>query len=331
MPAILDAVPAPTSGGSTAVLHRSRRTRIALLSLQACCLILSVLTMALMANVLYIARNIEIEDPGFVIHRASSALVVWAGAGGIVNAAIVSYLVYSAATRPGKIFGLNITGRQNFPLRPLPTLTFLLAFAFMRSLVATCYAFTDFDAADALALAWDGEFDTRPSFFTPETYAANQGWGDGTSPQVANRAAAARGCCAALTALAGVGLLAVLVVWRKERMVVGRERVGSVGGGEGEGEGGAGGFKTGEEVEGREVVEMGEGRRVELAGSDGRHEAEGKQMHEMDGGGAGAHEVQGTQIHEMAGGEEQQRRVYEMDASEAALRGEDAVKWERHP
>lgn len=68
--------------------------------------------MALMANVLYIARNIEIEDPGFVIHRASSALVVWAGAGGIVNAAIVSYLVYSAATRPGKIFGLNITGRQ---------------------------------------------------------------------------------------------------------------------------------------------------------------------------------------------------------------------------
>lgn len=217
---------------------------------------------------------------------------------------------------------------QNLPLRPLPTLTFLLAFAFMRSLVATCYAFTDFDAANALALAWDGEFDTRPSFFTPETYAANQGWGDGTSPQVANRAAAARGCCAALTALAGVGLLAALAVWRKERMVLGQrgERVGSVGGGgEGEEGGGAAGFKAGEEVEGREVVEMGEGRRVvELAGSDGRHEAEGKQMHEMEGG-AGAHEVQGAQIHEMAGGEEQQRRVYEMDASE------DAVKWERHP
>ncbi|KKY26354.1 hypothetical protein UCDDS831_g01429 [Diplodia seriata] len=279
MPAILDAAaPAPPSGGSgaTAMPNRSRKMRIVPLALQACCLVLSVLAMALMANVLSIAQNIEVEDPGFVIHRASSALVVWAGTGGILNAAAASYLIYS-----GRPLTLNITGNQRIPIPPTSQtlqLALLAAAALVRTLVATCYAFADFNRAAALALAWDGDVDgaSFPSFFTPETYAANQGWGDGTSPGVAARAKAARGCCAALTGLAG--------------------------------------------------------------------------MHEMEGSGAGAHEVQGRQIHEMEGGgggggegrHQQQRRVYEMDATESAVWREgvrdadadadvDEGKWERVP
>ncbi|KAL1639299.1 hypothetical protein SLS58_008012 [Diplodia intermedia] len=347
MPAILDAAaPAPPSGGNgaTAMLNRSRKMRIALLALQACCLVLSVLAMALMANVLSIAQNIEVEDPGFVIHRASSALVVWAGTGGLLNAAAASYLIYS-----GRPLTLNITGNQRIPIPPTPTLALLAAVALVRTLVATCYAFADFNRANALALAWDGEVASAsfPPFFTPETYAANQGWGDGTSPGVAARAAAARGCCAALTAFAGVAAVAGLVGWRRERVAreAGRERL------RGEGEGGGGGGGGGEEVEGREVVElMGDQRgRGELGGSNvALYEAEGKQRHEMEGSGAGAHEVQGRQIHEMEGGggegRHQQRRVYEMDATESAVWREgardadadadadvDEGKWERVP
>ncbi|KAL0257741.1 hypothetical protein SLS55_006904 [Diplodia seriata] len=228
-------------------------------------------------------------------------------------------------------------------------LALLAAAALVRTLVATCYAFADFNRAAALALAWDGDVDgaSFPSFFTPETYAANQGWGDGTSPGVAAQAKAARGCCAALTGLAGVGVVVGLRAWRAERGK-GRERLRGE-----EEEGGEGGGGGGEEVEGREVVElMGDqrGGPGELGGSNvALYEAEGKQMHEMEGSGAGAHEVQGRQIHEMEGGggggggerrHQQQRRVYEMDATESAVWREgvrdadadvDEGKWERVP
>ncbi|OJD30562.1 uncharacterized protein BKCO1_5900032 [Diplodia corticola] len=328
MPAIFDAVAAaPTSsGGATAVPTRSRRMRTVSLALQASSLVLSVLTMALMANVLYTARNIEVEDPGFVIHRASSALVVWAGTGGILNAVAAGYLIYS-----GRPLVLNITGTQPNPptIRPTPARLALALVALARTLAATAYAFADFDRATALALPWDGVVDSAsfPSFFTPETYASNQGFGDDTSPDVAARAAGARACCAAMVGLAGVGVVGGLVGWRGERRGrMGRRDVGErLGGGEGGDEEGSGlRGDGGVEVEGREVVEMmGDQRvRAELGagGGGGVFEVQGKQMHEMEGAGAGAgaHEVQGRPIHEMEAEEGHRRWVYEMDASEEA-------------
>ncbi|EKG09905.1 hypothetical protein MPH_13018 [Macrophomina phaseolina MS6] len=221
------------------------------------------------------------------------------------------------------------------PIYVLPTLLALLLFALARSLIATVYSFVDFNTANALALVWDGETATRPRFFTPETYAANQGWGDTTSPEVAARARAARICCAVLTVLTGLAALLAFAIWRRERMGRDHERVSSVADDADEVER--------KEVGGREVVEMEDRGRAELGavkGDGGMHEASGRPLHEMEAG-AGAHEVEGrylcevegTHAHEMAG-DEGRRMVYEMDASEPAQRKEREEgerKWEQWP
>ncbi|GME39708.1 uncharacterized protein LTHEOB_1980 [Neofusicoccum parvum] len=326
MPAIVDATPAPArnrdDGAASNPFYRGARVlRLTLLALQATSFALSVAITALMSNVLYIARNVEVEDPGYVIHRASSALVVWNGAGGLLNAAAVAATIQHASTRPHATISLNITGKQSTRLPLLPTLTATLAFALARSIAASAYAFADFDRANALALPWDGDFASRPAFFTPETYAANQGWGDGTSPGVAAQARTARALCAATAALAGAAVLAVLAAWRRVRMggPDALERVGS------------GGPEEVGEVGGREVVELEHRERAELgAGKEGAHEVGGKPVHEVEGEG-GAWELEGGRVYEMgAGGEEGVgRRVYEMEGT--PVRSREDVKGGRGP
>ncbi|KAF2139807.1 uncharacterized protein K452DRAFT_56301 [Aplosporella prunicola CBS 121167] len=141
-----------------------------------------------MSNALYIACNIAIED---VIHRASSGVVVWNGVGGLINAAASTVRATSQTT-----FSVNITGRQvgkqaqnardptpketSDPLThptyvslltthpnqtitmPIyPTLATLLVFNLTRSLIATICSFSNYNAASALAISWDGAFETR--------------------------------------------------------------------------------------------------------------------------------------------------------------------------